>query len=89
MNFLRLTRSIAKAVLLLQLLALPAFAHTPAEEMAAAANNLLAALSPDQQAKAVFEWKDDERFDWHFIPKPRKGLPLGEMTSGQRMLAQA
>jgi hypothetical protein len=76
-------------VICLQGLEKPALAHTPAEEMASAANNLLAALTPEQQRKAVFQWKDEERFGWHFIPKPRKGLPLGEMTSGQRMLTQA
>jgi len=84
-----ITNTVSNLFVCLNLLALPALAHTPAEEMAAAANNLIAALSPEQQAKAIFEWKDEERFDWHFIPKPRKGLPLGEMTSSQRMLAQA
>jgi hypothetical protein len=69
--------------------ALGAFAHTPAEEMADAAKNFLAALKPEQQAKAVFEWKDDERVNWHFIPKPRKGLPFKEMNSPQRELAHA
>src|SRR5438874_12912655 len=66
-----------------------ALAHTPAQEMAAAATNFLAALTPEQRAKAAFDWKDDERFDWHFIPKPRKGLPFKEMSSAQRSLAQA
>ena len=57
--------------------------------MALAANNFLAALTPEQRAKAVFDWQNEERFDWHFIPKPRKGLPFKEMTSAQRSLAQA
>jgi len=57
--------------------------------MAEAANNFLNALTPEQQAKATFEFKDDERFDWHFIPKPRKGLPFKEMTPGQQKLAHA
>ena len=61
----------------------------PAEEMAAGANNLLAALSPEQQAKAKFELKNDERMNWHFIPKARKGLPLKEMTPAQQHLAHA
>src|SRR6266478_8758514 len=72
-----------------QLLVSSALAHSPAQEMAAAANNLLAALTPEQKGKAVFEFKDDERFDWHFIPKSRKGLPFGEMSSPQRLLAHA
>jgi len=57
--------------------------------MAEAANNFLAALTPEQKAKAVFEFTDDQRSDWHFIPKPRKGLPFQEMTSPQRLLAHA
>ena len=61
----------------------------PASEMADAANNFLAALMPEQKARATFEFKDEERFDWHFIPKPRKGLPIKEMTPPQRLLAHA
>ena len=67
----------------------PALAHSPAEEMAGAANNFLAALGPEQRSKAVFEFKDGQRFDWHFVPKARKGLPFKEMNSPQRLLAHA
>jgi hypothetical protein len=55
--------------------------------MANAANNFLAALTPEQRTKATFELKSDERLNWHFIPKERKGLPLKELTSAQRHLA--
>ena len=58
-------------------------------EMADAANNFLAALTPEQHTKATYALNDAERFDWHFIPKARKGLPLKEMTSGQKKLAHA
>ncbi len=64
-------------------------AHPAAEEMAAAAKKFLAALTPEQRAKATFELKSDARFDWHFVPKERKGLPLKEMTEMQRPLALA
>jgi hypothetical protein len=73
----------------LVLSSLPLQAHPPAEEMAAAANNLLAALNPEQRAKAVYEMNNEERFDWHFVPKVRKGLPIKEMTPSQRNLAHA
>src|SRR5204862_4576182 len=69
--------------------ALPLFAHTPAEEMAEAAGNLLAALTPAQKEKVAFDFKSDERLNWHFIPKERKGLPLKEMTPAQQHLAHA
>jgi hypothetical protein len=61
----------------------------PGQEMADAANNFLNALTPEQRAKATYAFQDDERFDWHFIPKPRKGLPFAEMTGGQQKLAHA
>jgi hypothetical protein len=57
--------------------------------MSDAAHNFLAALESAQKAKATYVFTNDERFDWHFIPKPRKGLPLKEMTPSQRALAQA
>jgi hypothetical protein len=76
-------------LLFLALLPCPALAHSPAQEMRDAANNFLAALDDNQKAKATYEFSNDERFDWHFIPKPRKGLPLKEMTPSQRALAHA
>jgi hypothetical protein len=53
------------------------------------ANHFLASLTPEQRAKATMSFDDDKRFDWHFIPKERKGLTLGEMTSQQKHLATA
>jgi len=60
-----------------------------AEEMAQAAKNFLADLTPEQKEKAQFQFTDDERRNWHFIPRARKGLPVKEMTQPQRLLAQA
>jgi hypothetical protein len=57
--------------------------------MTEAANNFLAALSPEQRAKATFPFADDERMDWHYIPKERKGLTIREMTPYQKHLASA
>src|SRR5438270_12300519 len=78
-----------KLLFCFQLLTLPALCASPALDMTEAANNFLAALTPEQKAKAVFDFKDSQRFDWHFVPKPRKGIPFKEMTSPQRLLAQA
>jgi len=57
--------------------------------MAEAAKNLLAALSPEQKSKAAFEFISEERVNFNFVPMPRKGLPIGEMTPAQRHLASA
>jgi hypothetical protein len=73
------------AVLLISAYSRPSSASV----ITAAANAFLASLTAEQRAKATFEFKDEERFDWHFIPRPRKGLPLLEMTPTQKHLAHA
>ncbi len=62
-------------------------AHPAAEQMAAAANKLLASLKPEQTAKAKFDFKSDARLDWHYIPKERKGIPLKDLSDDQQKLA--
>lgn len=57
--------------------------------MTASATQFLAALNEEQRARARFAFEDEERLNWHFIPRPRKGLPLKEMTEAQRKLAEA
>ena len=75
---------------LLSLIYIPlARSHDVAEDMAAAANKFLAALSGEEKSKATFEFKDAERLNWHFVPKDRKGLPLREMNPEQQKLAHA
>ena len=65
---------------------LTARAHSPAEEMTEAAGRLLAALPPPLQSKAVYPIDHDERLNWHFIPRERRGVSLGELNPGQRHL---
>jgi hypothetical protein len=55
--------------------------------MATAASRFLTALDKEQAAKATYAFDAPERLDWHFIPRPRKGLPVKEMTPAQRALA--
>jgi hypothetical protein len=57
--------------------------------MSEAANRFLASLTPEQRAQATFQFDDDERLNWHFIPRVRKGLPIRDMTPTQKHLAEA
>ena len=75
--------------LALSLLLTPLHAHEATAEMADAAKNFLAALTPEQKAKATFAFAGPERTDWHFIPRERKGLTIKAMTQEQRLLAHA
>jgi hypothetical protein len=57
--------------------------------MADTARTFLNSLTTEQRAQATYPFQDEQRFDWHFIPKPRKGLPFREMTPYQKHLAHA
>ena len=57
--------------------------------MSDAATAFLNSLTPEERSRAMFPFNDDERLNWHFIPKPRKGLPLKDMTTAQKHLAHA
>ncbi len=60
--------------------------------IAGSASQLLAALDPQQRAKANYAYGDAERTRWHWTTPggfPRNGLPLNEMSAEQRDLAFA
>ena len=44
---------------------------------------------PIRSARSGSISKTALRFDWHFVPRPRKGLPLKEMSGEQKALAHA
>src|SRR5690348_13518444 len=60
-----------------------------ASVMSDAAKAFLNSLDPEQRARATFQFQDEQRFDWHYIPRARKGLPLKDMNSAQKHLAHA
>ncbi len=57
--------------------------------MAAAANEFLKTLSSQQRDKIQFGFDADERYNWHYIPKSRVGLPLKELSDPQKKAAMA
>ncbi len=73
-----------------------AAAHTAVEmesetagRMAEAATTFLASLAEEQQGRVMFPLESDERLNWHYIPRERRGLPWKEMNGSQRKLAHA
>ena len=57
--------------------------------MAEASSRFLDSLSPDQKAKATFDYLDGERIFWYYPPMNRHGLALRDMEPSQRELAYA
>jgi hypothetical protein len=62
--------------------------RTSGLRMAEAATGFLAKLSPEQRAQATFGYNDPERLNWHYIPKPRKGIPLKALDPAARDAAR-
>ena len=54
------------------------------EKVFGAAADLIAALDEKQLAKALMDPGSEERINWHFIPRDRKGLPLKELDESKR-----
>lgn len=55
--------------------------------MSDAATRWLASLDGDRATRARYALDDAERLDWHFIPRTRHGVSLGELSPSQRALA--
>ena len=58
-----------------------------AQAMLDAATAFLETLTPEQRATATFPFDGEDRLDWHFIPRERKGVPLKTMNPVQRTAA--
>lgn len=63
----------------------PVWAVAPGvtEEMARAAGAWLALLDDKQRTASHFGWDDPRRTDWHYVPRTRPGVRLGEMNDAQ------
>jgi hypothetical protein len=55
--------------------------------MVDAAQAFLTALGPEQKAGVLLPFDDENRFDWHYIPRRRQGMALAQMSEGQRRAA--
>ena len=66
----------------------PSFAQAKtAAAMVQAANAFLASLTPEQRAKAVMAFDNEERTVWQESPGPRSGVVLRDLNDAQRKLA--
>lgn len=51
------------------------------------ANDFLHSLDETQKARAQYSFEDEERFNWHFVPRQRNGIPFRDLTEKQRQAA--
>jgi Protein of unknown function (DUF3500) len=62
---------------------------TSGPSMALAAGDFLKMLTPQERAQGTFRYDDPERLNWHYIPRPRKGIPLKALDPKARTAARA
>ena len=60
-----------------------------AQRIADAANRFLSLLDDGQRQKVLTAFDSANRLDWHYIPRSRPGLSLGEMRPNQSDAARA
>jgi len=60
-----------------------------AQRIADAATRFLVSLDDAQRQKAMIAFESGNRLDWHYIPRSRSGLALGEMRADQADAARA
>lgn len=51
------------------------------------ANDFLGLLDEPQKARAQYSFEDEERFNWHFVPRQRNGISFNNFTDKQRQAA--
>jgi uncharacterized protein DUF3500 len=61
--------------------------HAQKTDLASRANAFLATLPAPMKAKAQYKLNDDERFNWHFVPKSRNGVSFRDFNDTQRSAA--
>ena len=79
------------AILLFAVVAMPLNAQQPTieltQDMVNSTTAFLALLASDQKQKAAYSFNDEERLNWHFIPRTRNGISFNDLNNAQRQSA--
>ena len=59
------------------------------QQMVDSTNAFLSSLSVQQRNNGTYTFDDEERFNWHFIPRDRLGVPFRSMNDSQREAAES
>jgi hypothetical protein len=82
-------RNVLAAAALLPFGAASAQTVDAAQRIADATHRFLASLDDGQRQKVMISFESTNRLDWHYIPRSRSGLTLGEMRPAQADAARA
>ena len=78
-------RQVLRTIGLTPTLMIPGRARAQLQEaMARRAQDLIDSLTDTQRPQVLYPFEANERQDWHYFPRRRPGLSLGQMTSAQQ-----
>jgi outer membrane lipoprotein-sorting protein len=60
--------------------------NSQVSDITTAANNLLKTFNGEQLERIKFDFSDDERFNWHYVPRGREGILIKEFNNIQQKL---
>jgi hypothetical protein len=63
------------------------FLPANAQEPVRAVNQFIESLNNSQRTAALYPFDSEERYNFHFIPRNRKGIAIGELNSNQKQAA--
>ncbi|MDO1451164.1 DUF3500 domain-containing protein [Rhodocytophaga aerolata] len=58
-------------------------------DMVKTVHSFLTSLPDSLRKKATYPFESEERYNWYFVPRARKGVPFKEMTATQQKAAMA
>lgn len=87
LHYLKNYRMRLKLFFSIAVLGLAQLALAQEKVIASKATAFLNLLDESQAARARYPLDDEERFNWHYIPRQRNGIPLKELTEKQRQAA--
>src|SRR5882672_5390519 len=59
------------------------------QDLASTANSFLSSLDEKSKAIANYPLDNPERFNWHFVPRARNGIPFKSLTPSQQQTVLA
>lgn len=74
-------------IFVLSLLLLPARAQTTS--VASKASTFINLLDSAQSSRALYVFEDDERYNWHYVPRERNGISFNDLSDKQRQAASS
>jgi hypothetical protein len=76
-----------RSLICIAAIAISSFSCSAQNNLAQTANRFINSLNTKQKAKTIFPFNGEERYNWHYFPKSRQGIPLNELDAQQKKAA--